>query len=303
MRRSPLCRHISRPHGFTLVELLVVIAIIGVLVALLLPAVQAARESARRFQCSNDFKQIMLAMQSYHGTHKVFPPGEIHGIDATGGRGAHCYWDGAIGIWNNLIFPFIEQQASYDLLDFEIRPQWQSENNRQVMQASFDFFLCPSDPYRGLTTDWGTPLNKARICHRYAVAGSVEGSGEPHPGRILQYSHCNYHDGMFFNDSDTHISDVGDGLSNTMAVCEVWGRKSINHDSPDESSRGMNLHTAVYLDWTPNSNQSNPWKANSFHPGGVNTVFADGSVQFISDAVELRLFQAMATIDGGETLQ
>lgn len=288
-------------RGFTLVELLVVIAIIGILIALLLPAVQAAREAARRTQCGNDFKQIMLAMHGYHDIRKTFPPGEIHGRDATGGLGAHCYWDGAIGIWNNFIFPFIEEQASYDLLDFDIRPQWQSEQNRQVMQARFQFFLCPSDPYTGLTTEWGTPLNVARICHKYAVAGSIEGSNRRHPDGTLHYSHCNYHDGMFFNDSKVAIPEITDGLTNTMAVCETWGRTSVSHNVSGESSRGMNLHTVVYLDYTPNSNRTNPWKANSFHPGGVNTVFADGSVRFVSDAVFPPAFQAMATIEGGES--
>lgn len=288
--------------GFTLVELLVVIAIIGVLVALLLPAVQAARESARRMKCTNDFKQILLAMHSYHDVRKIFPPGEIHGYDAKGGLGPHCYWDGAIGIWNNLIFPHIEEQASYDLLDFEIRPQWQSQNNQQVMQMTFEFFLCPSDPYTGLTTEWASALNKARICHRYAVAGSIEGSNTPHPDGTLQYSHCNFHNGMFFNDSATRAGDILDGLSNTIAVCETWGRTSVDHDVPGESSRGMNLHSVVYLDWTPNSNRTNPWKANSFHAGGVTTAYADGSVRFTPDTVELRVFQASASIAGGETL-
>ena len=302
MKRRDSHRRDRRNSAFTLVELLVVIAIIGVLVALLLPAVQSARESARRMQCSNDFKQIMLAMHSYHDARQVFPPGEVHGHDATGGRGPHCYWDGAIGIWNNLIFPYVEEQASYDLLDFEIRPQWQSENNRQVMRGVFEFFLCPSDPYTGLTTDWATELNKARICHRYAVAGSIEGSSAAHPDGVVQYSHCNYHDGMFFNDSATRIADVLDGLSNTMAICETWGRISPDHDASNESSRGMNLHTVVYLDWTPNSNRTNPWKANSFHSGGVNTVFADGSVRFVADTVELRIFQSYGTIAADETL-
>ena len=107
--------------GFTLVELLVVIAIIGILIALLLPAVQMARESARRNQCSNDFKQIMLGTLAYHDVHGKFPPGEIHGKDAKGGLGAHCYWDGALGMWMNLIFPFIEQQAVYDQIKNDLK--------------------------------------------------------------------------------------------------------------------------------------------------------------------------------------
>ena len=291
---SHTARRCSR-NGFTLVELLVVIAIIGILIALLLPAVQAARETARRNQCSNDFKQIMLATLAYHDVHQKFPPGEIHGKDAKGGLGAHCYWDGAMGMWMNLIMPFAELQNDYDAIDFEVRPQYTPENNI-ILHKHFSIFLCPSDTYTGLTSQWGA--GKARICHKYAVAGSIENSLVPHPDGTIHYSHCNYHDGMFFNDSETAIRNVKDGLSNTVAYCEVWGRKEIG----PSDSRGMNLHTAVYLDWTPNATQSNPWKPNSFHPGGVNTVFADGSVHFIGDSIETETWKAMATIKGGEAL-
>jgi prepilin-type processing-associated H-X9-DG protein len=150
----------------------------------------------------------------------------------------------------------------------------------------------------GLTSNWGSSLNRARICHKYAVAGSIENSVTAHPDGVIQYSHCNYHDGMFFNDSETAIRNVKDGLSNTVAYCEVWGRIEVGFSD----SRGMNLHTAVYLDWTPNATQVNPWKPNSFHPGGVNTVFADGSVHFIPDGIEVDTWKAMATIKGGEAI-
>lgn len=308
-----LIRH-RRRSGFTLVELLVVIAIIGILVALLLPAVQAAREAARRMSCSNNVKQLALGMLNYESTYNQFPPGEIHGGPWNNGYNSnhsnahHCEWDGQIGIWNNLIFPFIEQQAAHDRLDFEARKQYTSVANQRIMKAIFPAFLCPSDPYRGLTTNWGVGdgRNQARICHYYAVAGSIEGSNKLHPGSPSGYSHCNYHDGMYFNDSATKAADVRDGLSNTAMLCETWGRKYPNHAAPagmpGESSRGMNLHTVVYLDWTPNSNQSNPWKANSFHAGGVTMGFGDGSVRFIFDQVELPVFQSFATIQGGEAL-
>ena len=113
---------------------------------------------------------------------------------------------------------------------------------------------------------------------------------------------------MFYNDSQTQIRDIRDGVSNTAMICEVWGRKYSNHVASGsapyggESSRGMNLHTAVYFDYTPNSTQHNPWKANSFHTGGVNCVFADGSVHFISDTIDLRIFRALATIAGREVI-
>ena len=229
MMPTPLPR---RRRGFTLVELLVVIAIIGILVALLLPAVQSAREAARRMQCKNNLKQLGLALLNYETSVGRFPPGEVHGGDWDPGYAPsyssandnHCEWDGLIGIWNNLIFPYLEQQSAYDKLEFDVRKQWTSTANQEVMKLKFPMFLCPSDPYDGLTTDWGVGggQNKARICHYYAVAGSNEGSGDAHPDGAQTYGHCNYHDGMFFNDSQTYMSDIRDGSTNTMMLCETW---------------------------------------------------------------------------------
>ncbi len=293
-----------RRSAFTLVELLVVIAIIGVLVALLLPAVQSAREAARRTQCKNNLKQLILGMHNYESAHKVFPAGEIHGGRwnagyASGHSGAdHCEWDGQIGIWGNLIFPFIERQAEHDMLDFNARKQYTPVNNQTIMQKKLKQFLCPSDPYDGLTSVWGNAANVARIQHYYAVNGSIEASTMPHPDGTTSYSHCNANNGMFFNDSRMPMASITDGTSNTAALCEVWGR--ISKDGGD--SRGMNLHTAVYFDWTPNSNRSNPWKPNSFHQVGVHVAFADGSVHFIRNNITKAIFQAAATISGGETV-
>jgi prepilin-type processing-associated H-X9-DG protein len=211
------------------------------------------------------------------------------------------------------VLPFMEQQAAYSMLDFEIRPQWQSANNQTIMKMQFSFFFCPSDPYRGLTTPWGPPdeTNEARICEYYAVAGSTEPSTMKHPNGAITYGHCNANDGIFFNDSTTRIEDIKDGTSNTAMFCESWGRSFPTHVAPavilpgypsQESSRGMNLHTAVYFDWTPNSTHINPWKPNSFHRGGLNIALADGSVRFVTDGVDLTTFKALSTIAGREVL-
>lgn len=319
-----------RPGGFTLVELLVVIAVIGILVALLLPAVQAAREAARRTQCGNNLKQLALAMHSYHDVYRVFPPGEIHqdgrfpGVPVATALGngfgesftvyPHCHWEGQIGIWSNLIFPQLEQQAAYDQLDFNIRPQYLSAKNVEVMRTPFSFLLCPSDPYTGLTTGWGQG-GSARIVHYYAVAGSAE---HPNPLRLHPdgsnpngYEYCAANDGMFYNDSAIRIGAVTDGTSTTAMLCETWGRCQPNHvvQSPlppgfpgYESSRGMNLHSLCYFDYPPNSYHITPWHPNSFHPGGVNCAAADASVHFITNSVTLPVFRGLATIQGSEAL-
>lgn len=303
----------ARRSAFTLVELLVVIAIIGILIGLLLPAVQAAREAARRTGCLNHLKQLALAMQNYHTQFTRFPAGETHG------GYWHCDWDGQIGMWMTCVLPFAEELPSYSMLDFRAHPQWTSQNNQTVMKKLFPIFLCPSDPYTGLTTPWGPPgdTNVARICHYFGVAGSSEFSAMPHPNGAVNYvggvpyGHCNANDGIFFNDSSTRIRDIRDGTSKTAMFFESWGRIWADHVAPSnpppgypdfESSRGMNLHTVVYLDWTPNSNHTNPWKTNSFHRGGVHAAMADGSVRFVSDLIDLRIMKGLATIRGGETI-
>ncbi len=298
--------------AFTLVELLVVIAIIGILVGLLMPAVQAARESARRLQCANNLKQIGLALLNYESGKKVFPPAEIHGgswnagyspTTSSGSQRDHCEWDGQMGIWNNLIFPEMELQNVYDTIDFSARKQNTVASNRVVMEMKFPTFLCPSDSYKGLTSQWGQTV--ARIQHYYAVAGDDEASEVAHSDGAKTYSHCNWHDGMFYNDSGVKRAHIQDGLSNTAMVCETWGRTAIG---PSES-RGMNLHSVVYFGglagpggsaYTPNSTHSVPWRANSFHSGGVNLVFADGSIHFINDAVDGPTWRSLATIKGRE---
>lgn len=312
MRQQSLSLRGRHYAAFTLVELLVVIAIIGILVSLLLPAVQQTREAARKIQCRNNLKQLSLAILNYHDQIQQFPPHEIHGGPWQGtyksygeGNAPHCDWDGSIGIWMNLIFPYLERQPEYDQIDFKIHPQYASDNNVRIMQATYPEFLCPSDSFTALTSTWGGggDRNRARIAHYYAVHGSREGSAIAHKDGVVvkiggqPYGHCNGNDGIFYNDSSTKMKDIVDGTSKTAMICEVWGRDQPNSEG---SSRGMNLHMAVYFDWTPNSTHANPWKPNSFHAGGVMCSFADGSVHFITNSIQLPIFQAISTIAGEE---
>lgn len=316
-----LIRIPKQTTGFTLVELLVVIAIIGVLMGLLLPAVQSARESARRVACTNNVKQQCLALVNYEGARKIYPTGEVHGVASDSGYSSHspgkpeanhCDWSGLIGNWMNLIFPYLERQAEYDQLDFRIRPQYASAENRTIMRAVFKEWHCPSNTYTGLTTVNNLPGgtdSQSIIAHYYAVAGSDEFALVPHSGETtdtLGYYHCGANDGMFFNDSRVRARNLTDGLSKTAMVAEVWGRKYADGVEPAGSPfgieyiRGMGMHMYVYFDATPNS-VVGTWKSRSFHPGGVQVGFADGSVRFVGDTVDSEIFSAMATISGGET--
>lgn len=315
-----LIRIPKQTTGFTLVELLVVIAIIGVLMGLLLPAVQSARESARRVACTNNVKQQCLALLNHETGRRSFPTGEDHGTWGEPGYasiyspGGHCDWEGQIGNWMNLIFPYLEYQVAYDKIDFAIRPQYASASNKEVLQGRYKEWLCPSNTYSGLTTMGvegrfhGGAENDCLIAHYYAVAGSDEMSTLPHPDGSTTYWHCNANDGMFFNDSKTTATSITDGLSKTAMVGEVWGRIYPSHEvtagepfGPEEISRGMSLHMYTYFDCTPNSVR-NTWKPASFHPSGINVGFADGRVSFVSDTVDADLFKALSTISGGEVV-
>ncbi len=284
------------------------IAIISIMAALLLPAVQAAREAGRRAICQNNLRQIGLALLNYESQYEQFPTAEDHGTIKDPGyelsegfkKDYHCDWTGLIGNWTNYIFPYIERQAEHDRLDFEIRPQEAHADNVEIMQMLIPIFLCPSDPYRGLTV--GEPRWQSRIQHYFAVAGPNENNWTPHPDGPCEHFHCCVHDGVFYNDSRTRMAQITDGASHTALVCEVWGRTSVDHDEPDEDSRGMGFHNQVYLIDQPNSRHNVPWRANSFHPGGVHMSLADGSVLFVADSVVLEVFQTYATIAGAEAL-
>jgi len=192
-------RHSHRP-GFTIVELLVVVAIIATLVALLLPAVQSAREAARRTQCSNNLKQLGLALHEYHNTHQRFPAGVVAESDSAK---SGDFRDGDHSGFA-LLLPFLEQQNLHDLYDFA--SPWRSDNNRTARQTRLNVFLCPSSgsevPQDGGVT--GAPIDFAfsKGPRAYLCAEAAGG-------------------GMFDINSRVRIPEVTDGLSRTFAIGEA----------------------------------------------------------------------------------
>jgi prepilin-type N-terminal cleavage/methylation domain-containing protein/prepilin-type processing-associated H-X9-DG protein len=246
MSRRPFIKLINRrPRGFTLVELLVVVAIIGVLVSLLLPAVQQARESARRISCTNRLKQIGLALLNYESSYKLFPPAYITGNPAANGSAFGVsfgdeYHNGPSGFaWGALLLPFLEQQGLYSQFDFGA-PCW-APVNAVAGQAKVGIFLCPSA--NGGNTGFNVQRRGADARHgtdfsppiRFAHSHYVTNAGIHQPwGREAAYS-LDYDvpepvavnnnqpariDGPFYRNSRIRVASVSDGLSNTAFIGE-----------------------------------------------------------------------------------
>ncbi len=292
-------------RAFTLVEVLVVIAIIGVLVALLLPAVQAAREAARRSQCTNNLKQIGLALTSYHDACGRLPPGYISKFDASGtdtGPG----WG-----WGAFLLPQIEQAPIYNVIHFD-RAIEDASNGVRV--ANIATYLCPSDTvqpsWRAMSRDMqGNPI--AEICE-VAPANYVGMFGSTEPGVDG--------DGLFFRNSGVHFSDITDGLSRTIAVGErshflgvatwagsVTGAILFDDDGDDvgrahpEEGSGMILgHAGEHA--TPNDPNSDVNQFYSFHGNGANFLFMDGHVSFIPRSIDYDTYRALSTRATGESI-
>jgi len=286
--------------GFTLVELLVVIAIIGILVALLLPAVQAAREAARRMSCGNNSKQIALALHNYHDVHKKFPPGWL--------------WDGGANWetwgWSALVLPFMEQQPLYDQLGIGTVNIWQYhsvtgapwQRAKEALEKPIETFICPSDTgYRkpGRVSDARRfDGGRAFAAHPYRPGSSnyIGNMGFRQRRRAQQ----NIAGGMFAGNSEVSISGIKDGTSNTILFGErdtqfCRGGSWVGVRNADGiGSRGV--YTSVA--WArPIINAPDPpfgWGSDrgcgegygSMHPTGAHVALCDGSVRFLSETID-----------------
>jgi prepilin-type N-terminal cleavage/methylation domain-containing protein/prepilin-type processing-associated H-X9-DG protein len=313
-----------RSAGFTLVELLVVIAIIGVLVALLLPAVQAAREAARRMQCNNHLKQVGLGLHNRHDVHLKFPQGQYNPIGADPTPATP--WNRACW-WHDLL-PFVEQQNLYNALEAYTKQTpappyitWavNSDGNNPSTPGRntvVKMFLCPSDK-NGLKNRTVT-ANEQGFHGNYVLCG---GSNFFNPTADPTGIDMN---GMFYVFSKTRFADVTDGTSNTLMGGEIMVIKDTNvHDLRGRyynTWQGNNLFSTLYPPNTPVGDRSNycintreapcqgltatsvVQSVRSFHPGGGNFLLGDGSVRFITNNINLTTYQALGTREGGEPL-
>ncbi len=349
----------SRP-GFTLIELLVVIAIIGVLIALLLPAVQQAREAARRIHCTNNLKQIGLGLHNYHSTHNVFPPGgsrnpyEFPGVYDSGTANpttGYPSWDS----WSAhaLLLPYVEQTALFAAINFNYgsgaRGGTGAAMNSTVYLSVVTTFLCPSDTNAG--------SRSGNTCNYFSSQGTST------------YNCCNNNlrtvTGLFGNEAAFGVADCKDGTSSTIAFSESLTSEAtprVNQRGNSTGNIGSNM-AANQLDvstmvngvaavkndlqlcstryqtsfgggngsrWgngamgysifntvaTPNATKWGACRmdccvqaqhahyinAMSYHSGGVNVVFGDGSVKFIKDTIAMPTWWSLGTKANGEVV-
>ncbi|MBI3866212.1 MAG: DUF1559 domain-containing protein [Planctomycetia bacterium] len=318
-----LLRRVSRRRGFTLIELLVVIAIIAVLVSLLLPAVQQAREAARRSQCKNNLKQFGLAMHSYADAHTRLP---LALQSTLSNISVHAF-----------LLPYLEQTTVYNMVNFSVN--YNNAANATVLAQEIPLFMCPTNPTAPVPVGWAGTAYRANQggllpnSEPSTVVGATNYGMEPpngpfRPGKALRFA------------------DIQDGMSNTCAFSEHplsdfnqaisspydTFRPGTYPATPDESVQMCNAIDPTNLSFQGVSNVGAPWlqayhsttfyfhvappngrscmwppqriatTAASMHTGGVNVTMCDGSVRFISSSINLGTWRALGSIKGGEAL-
>ena len=312
-----------RRRAFTLVELLVVIAIIGVLIALLLPAVQMAREASRRAQCGSNLHQIGVALHLYHDTQKVFPPGRL--VNAAGGIGfsTHAF-----------ILPQMEQEPLSRKIDFSTT--WDNANNAYACSVQVPTFLCPSDPQNQTPAGWGGTNYRAN-----------QGSGILFGLPPTLASDPNYNmpepNGVFYLNSACRLASIADGTSNTAMFSEHvmgdWSNSVVSKGdtfwpqtyptTPDDAVQKCRAIDITNLSFQRVSNVGAPWlegyhsttiyqhveipngrscmyppgrintTASSGHPQGVNMTLCDASTRFVNNMIDSQVWRALGTRNNG----
>lgn len=251
-------------HGLTLIELLVVVGIVGVLIGLLLPAVQAAREAARQTSCSNHLRQIGIGLHGYHEAHECFPPGGIEPISPR--------WpDGRQLAWSAFLLPYIEQQALHARIDFG--KAFHSQANAAAAAEVVPTYLCPS------VIRASNLVEGRAACDYGGIYGErITGPNSPPKGTMLY-------------DRAISIQQVPDGTSTTLIVSEDGGWLD-----------GQWINARNVFDQAFAINRAPPFENDirSEHAGGANALFCDGSARFLDERMQLRTLAAICTRDGGE---
>lgn len=330
----------NQPRGFTLIELLVVIAIIGVLIALLLPAVQAAREAARRAQCVNNLKQIGIALHNYHDSHSTFPLSRTIRIAGGVVSISRAYSP------HSQLLPYMEQKPIYDAINFNLT--WNPDTtlggydgNATARATSVATFLCPSDGQSEVPAGYGGNNYRANEGSMFLF-----GFGSDSDPTGVNNA-CPPPNGLFFCNKTKGIRDMRDGTSNTAVFSEhIKGdfSQAIATDRADTFNPGIypaDLDHAIQIcrdmDWRDLTKQGvsdvgAPWiygyhsttdyyhvgppnsrscmfpplriatTANSDHPGGVNVLFGDGSVKFVKDSIALNTWRSIGSRNLGEAV-
>jgi prepilin-type N-terminal cleavage/methylation domain-containing protein/prepilin-type processing-associated H-X9-DG protein len=304
--------------GFTLVELLVVIAIIGILVALLLPAVQAARESARRAQCINNEKQESLAVLNYESAKGGLPVGLYE-----------CCW----GTWQMGVLPYIEESALRNAYEnyggndpkgpeYKAEPNFTNVTSKRLALAS-----CPSDKISAPWPYGKSGLTKHNYVGNYGSTGIENNLFEKDPGwnQVAVLNGVQYQGAPFECKKSIRLKKITDGTSNTLLLSEViqgegvdlrgltwWGDAAgfSTYLAPNSSQPDVAVY-AYYCNKTDNDllpcvqqSSANPsmFAARSRHPGGVNAAMCDGSVRFVIDDIDTAVWRALSTTHGAEAI-
>jgi prepilin-type N-terminal cleavage/methylation domain-containing protein/prepilin-type processing-associated H-X9-DG protein len=307
-----------RRYGFTLVELLVVIAIIGILIALLLPAVQAAREAARRTQCTNGLKQLALAAHNFHDAQKTFPPSYVQHSNPLFPLPEPTRRSPILGdrvaprIHTSFcaLLPYYEQEGLHDLWDYDNFNNNKGVTANKAASQIILILVCPSDYYKeGHAKDTRSAVEHWGLTSYYGNAGVT---AYPRNSQTA--------DGVFFQNSLIKTFDILDGTSNTLLFGErshydavfdsipgeaLWGWGWWAFRAPGDVQLGSRVPINFRMSASAMSQATYDDRINAFgsmHPGGANFALADGSVRFLQNSLSLTTFQRLSTRKDGNAI-
>ena len=295
----------SAEKGFTLIELLVVIAIIGVLIALLLPAVQQAREAARRTECRNNMHQIGLALHNYHDAHNCLPPAAIANPEEAPGE--------SLGhTWLTQILPFMDQMTYYNSYNFEVPYLGADGQNTTTLAQDLAMYCCPSSDMLGLKPGgFGATTYAGCVGYEQMLTfRTTSASGRSQAGIF------NLHNGNLVG--PVQFRDIRDGTSNTIVAGEVmvdirgWGYGYFNAACQTGYVRTANAYPRedranINIAYAPEARNDPVRDArrrgfSSRHEGIIMVLMADGSVRAVSQSIDYTAFGALATMAGNEQI-